>query len=379
MPYLYLDHAAATPLDPEVFDAMVPVLKEQYYNPSALYLPARDVANQLGLARQRTAAVLGVKPSEIIFTAGGTEANNLAIRGIMDAYSGKNCIISAIEHDSVKAPAALYDAKLCGVDDSGCISLSSLEQLIDDDTVLVSIMYVNNEIGTIQPLREVAELLNKVRKSRTQRGIKLPLYFHTDACQAGNYLSLNAHQLGVDMATVNGSKLYGPKQSGCLYVAAGVKLCPLVYGGGQESGLRSGTENVASVVGFSHALKKAQAMRTKETKRMADLQKAIVHELPLQIPGAQVNGSIKRRIPNNLNIVLPGVDNERLIMELDVRGIACAAGSACSASKEEPSATLQAIGLAEADIRSSIRISMGRGTSRADIERLIAELRSLTV
>ena len=241
---IYLDYAAATPLDPRVLRAMQPYFGKEFYNPSATYLVARSVRQALEKARAQIAVRLGVRPAEVIFTAGATEANNLAIQGLMKSYPDGEVLVSAIEHESVLAPAKLFKSKLMPVDKRGIVDLEKLEAMVNDQTVLVSVGLVNNEIGTIQPLGEISQILNKLSKSRQTRGVKNPLYLHTDAAQAGNWLDLHVSRLGVDLLSLNGGKLYGPKQSGVLYVRAGVKLEPLVLGGGQEFGLRSGTENV---------------------------------------------------------------------------------------------------------------------------------------
>jgi cysteine desulfurase len=233
-------------------------------------------------------------------------------------------------------------------------------------------MYANNEVGTIEPLREVAELVAQKRAERRKDG--LPLYLHTDACQAPNYLDLHVARLGVDLMTINGGKIYGPKQSGALFVGAHVELKPQILGGGQERNLRSGTENVAQAVGLATALDIAQAMRHDEAKRLQELQKYFFAELEKAVPTAVVNGSRKKRLPNNLHITIPSVDNERLLMQLDEAGILAAAGSACSASDEEPSHVLRAMGISDADAQSSLRAAMGRGTSRADLDAFLAAL-----
>lgn len=377
MAALYLDHAAATPLAPEVLEAMQPYLQEQFYNPSATYLAAQQTHKALDTARAQVAHWLGARPSEIIFTAGGTEANNLAIHGVMRQYPNANVVVSAIEHEAVLLPAHRYDCHEAGVTPDGMVSLEALRQQIDEQTVLISVMYANNEIGTIQPLRQIAELINQVRRQRQAAGNDLPLYFHTDACQASNYLDLHAARLGVDMLTLNGGKMYGPKQSGALYLKGGVQLTPLIDGGGQERGLRSGTENVANAIGLATALDRVQKMRHDEVKRLRDLQGKFVKQLAELIPTATINGSLKQRLPNNVHITIPGYDNERLLIQLDGAGIMAAAGSACSASNEEPSHVLRALGLSDADAQASLRFTLGQSTQAADIKRVVTTLASL--
>ncbi|HLB66027.1 MAG TPA: cysteine desulfurase family protein [Candidatus Saccharimonadales bacterium] len=371
---VYLDYAAATPLDPKVLMAMKPYFTEEFYNPSAIYLSAKKVKKDIEQARAGVAKILGTRPAEVIFTAGGTEANNLAIKGVMKQFPGANVVVSAIEHESVLAPAEQFDVRLAPVDKQGIIDLSGLEKLIDDKTALVSVIYANNEIGTIQPLRRISQLLGQLR---TKRKGNLPLYFHTDAAQAGNYLDLHANRLGVDMMTLNGGKIYGPKQSGALYIKTGTKVKPQVLGGGQERGMRSGTENVAGIVGFAKALELTQKNRSTEVIQLEKLQKLFIELLRKNIPNVEINGSLEYRLANNIHITIPGQDNERLIMALDEAGILCAAGSACSASDEEPSHVLKTIGLTDEQAQSSLRFSMGKDSTETDIKQTVKTLAGL--
>jgi cysteine desulfurase len=369
----YFDYAAATPMDERVLQAMQPFFSERFYNPSATYGPGRAAAEDLQQARGRVAHWLGARPSEVVFTAGGTEANNLAIHGIMQRYVA-NIVVSAIEHDAVLHPADRYDVRQAAVTPQGFVDPASLRAAIDDNTVLVSIMYANNEIGTIQPIREIAAIIADIRQARRQSGNTMPLYLHTDACQASNYLDLHVARLGVDLMTLNGGKMYGPKQSGVLYVKAGVVIEPMVQGGGQENGLRSGTENLAACVGLAEALDIAQSMRHDETYRMQQLQQYFVGQLQKRLPQATVNGSLKKRLPNNVHLTLAGQDNERLLLQLETRGILAAAGSACSASNDEPSHVLRAVGLSDSEAQASLRFSMGRQTSSKAVDRAIDAL-----
>ena len=375
--FVYLDYAAATPLDKTVKAAMEPYWSDNFFNPSATYLPARDVKNSLDTARRDVAECLGARSSEIIFTAGGTEANNIAIRGVMGAWPDGQIVVSAIEHESVLLPAEAYRAKIAPVDNQGRLQPDELLKLVDDNTVLVSVMYANNEVGTVQPIREIARQLTEIKNDRRRREIKLPLYLHTDAAQAGNYLDLHVARLGVDMMTLNGGKLYGPKQSGVLFVDSAVVLQPITSGGGQERGLRSGTENVAACIGFAAALRAAVKARDSEVRRLQSLQQYFLAELAVKLPQVQVNGSVKKRLPNNVHITIPGTDNERVLLQLEAAGILAAAGSACSASNDEPSHVLRAMGLTETEARSSLRFSMGRQTSRKDVETTVRVLTQL--
>lgn len=374
---IYFDYAAATPLDDRVLAAMQPYFADDFYNPSALYTAARKTRKALEAARARVASVLGARPSEIVFTAGGTESDNLAIHGLMRRFSTANIVTSFIEHDAVLVPASQYDHRLAPVTPDGLVDMGALEAVIDDNTVLVSVMYANNEIGTIQPIAKIARLLQKIRDDRRLKGMTLPLFLHTDACQAGAYLDLHVSRLGVDLLTINGGKMYGPKQSGVLYVRGGIELAPLVMGGGQERGLRSGTENLAACVGLATALELAQSQRHDESQRLRGLQKQFLDELSDKLPQAIVRGSRKQRLPNNVHFTLPGTDNERLLVQLDEAGILAAAGSACSASSETPSHVLRALGLADDEARASLRFSMGRGTTSEQVITVVDTLARL--
>jgi cysteine desulfurase len=374
MDSIYLDYAAATPMDPAVLAAMQPYFSERFYNPSATYLAANGVHRDLEAARARVAHWLGARPAEIVFTAGGTEANNLAIRGVLAAFPDGNIVTSAIEHESVLAAAHAYTCKEAPVTADGVVDIPKLTSLIDDNTVLVSIMYANNEVGTLQPISQIAHELDAIRAARRAAGNKRPLYFHTDAAQAAAYLDLHTARLGVDMMTINAGKIYGPKQVGALFIASHVQLKPQVLGGGQERGIRSGTENVAGAIGLAAALDLVQGRRHEEVDRLQGLQKVFMGELTANIPATVINGGY-RRLPNNVHITIPGADNERLIFQLDEAGILCAAGSACSADHGEPSHVLRAMGLSDADARASLRFTMGRHTTDAQVRTVVQKLK----
>jgi len=371
---IYLDHAAATPLDADVFAAMSPYFGTQFYNPSALYWPARQVAKDVQAARQSLAQVLGCRPTELIFTAGGTESDNLAVHGTMAQYADAHMVTSAIEHDAVLHPAQRYNVTIIAPKPDGIIDAHAMTQAITDKTVLVSLQLANNELGTVQPVRELSRLVQDIRRERRAAGNRRPLYVHTDACQAGNYLDLHVDRLGIDLMTINGGKVYGPKQSGALYIKAGTTIEAMIDGGGQERGLRSGTENVPAIIGLAAAFQKVQSDRTAETKRLSDLRKRFIAGLP---GGSVVNGSLKRRLPNNVHITFPGIDNERLLVQLDEAGVLAAAGSACSASNDEPSHVLKAIGLTDVEARSSLRFTMGRSTTADQIDYVLNTLKKL--
>lgn len=363
---VYLDHASATPLDETVLQSMMPYFTDNFYNPAAVYLPARQAKADLTEAKKQIASHLGVTYSELIITSGGTEANNLAISGVMDKYPGKKILVSAIEHESVINPANKYDAEYLNVDKFGLVKTSELEN-IENDVVMVSVMLANNEVGAVQPLAKIAKKLQQIRHERRKGKIDLPLYFHTDACQAPLYLDINAHRLGVDLMTLNGGKIYGPKQTGVLFVSKNCQLKPQILGGGQQRGLRSGSESVAHVVGFAKSLDLAGKNRSLETARMIELQSYFIKGLKQIDKNILINGPIKHRLPANIHATFPNCDNERLLYQLEDVGIMASAGSACSASSQEPSHVLKAMAVADKDIHGSVRFSMGRQTKRSDI------------
>jgi cysteine desulfurase len=368
---IYLDYASATPVDERVKLAMLPFYSETFFNASAIYGGGLSAKDALNSSRQAIAQGIGARPAEIVFTSGGSESNNLAIQGVMSNFKNANLLISKIEHDSIIEPAKNYQSKLVKVNSKGLIDLKDLEQKINQHTVLVSIQLANNEIGTIQPFKQIAELIVKVRKDRQKSGNSLPIYLHSDACQAVNYLDINSSRLGVDLLSINGGKIYGPKGSGALFVRAGTSIKPIIYGGGQEFGLRSGTENIAGIVGLAKAFDIAQNTRAEESKRLTQLSQHFHKSIFKYFPITSLNGPIKNRLPNNINLTFKGIDNERLIMRLDMMGVYCSAGSACSASSGVPSHVLRAIGLSDELARSSVRFSFGRQTTEEHIDKAI--------
>lgn len=376
---IYLDYAAATPVDLLVIKAMQPYLSEKFYNPSALYLSAKSIKQDISKSRSAVAKIFGSKPCEIIYTAGGTEANNLAIHGIMDQFLGCNMLISPIEHESVIEPTKQHKYNFINVNPNGIIDINDLKKKIKHNTVLISVMYANNEIGTVQPVKEIARVVAQVRAERIKSSNMLPLYLHTDGAQATNYLDMHVSKLGVDLMSINGGKIYGPKQTGLLFVKSGVQLKAQVFGGGQESGLRSGTENVAGIIGLSKAIELAAERKSSEIKRLKKLQQSFISQLEAVSLAVKINGSIKNRLPNNVHVTIPGIDNERVVMELDERGIMCATGSACNASNDEPSHVLKAIGLTDDDAHSSLRFTFGIQTTQNDINTTVLALKDICV
>lgn len=371
---VYLDHAATTPLDPEVFAAMEPFLKEQFGNPSSSYSLGRTARRVVDDAREMIAGVLGCSPQEIVFTAGGTESVNLAIQGVVRHAGAGHVVSSAIEHAAVldtleglqkEMPQQLTSTLLQPTAD-GKITVEALAQALSSlPTTLVSLMLANNEIGSVSPVAEFVSA-TKERDPKT--------LFYTDACQATGYLDLNVQKLGVDLMSINASKIYGPKGVGALYVKRGVQLRPLTYGGGQERGLRPGTENVAGIVGFATAVERAAAKRIAESARQTLLRDTLRDGILASIPHTTLNGAPDNRLPNNVNILFAGIEGEALLFSLDDAGIAASMGSACAAGSLEPSHVLMAMGFSKQDARKSIRFSLGQHTTQDDIDYVLKTL-----
>ena len=366
---IYLDYAAATPVDEHVLEAMLPYFSQRFANPSASYAPARQARADVEDARTRIAHLMGAKPANIVFTAGATEANNLALAAVApDAH----VIASAIEHESVRACVAARKAgTLVPVSAEGFVSAEALAQAIRPDTELVSIAYANGEIGTIQPLRELAQIFADERARRLAAGEGRPIYLHTDASQAATLKTLNVSSLGADLITVSAAKMYGPKQVGLLWARSGIELHPLVCGGGQEAGLRSGTENVPGIIGFARAFEIARELRESESKRLRDMRNWLQKQLTSTFEDVVVTGPVRdaQRLDNLLHVSFPGVLARRLVILLDQQGVYVGTGSACAASKMTVSPTLEAIGVASDVAEGSLRITLGRETTREQVER----------
>ncbi|MEX0934173.1 MAG: cysteine desulfurase family protein [Candidatus Saccharimonadales bacterium] len=378
---IYLDYAAATPTNKAVIKAIKPYLSNKFYNPSSLYTASRDIARELDECRTKVASLIGAKPTEIYFTAGATESINLAIAGVLRAHPDSKIVVSAIEHTSVLASAEGFAGQdnviKTRVNSDGRIDISALTKSITDDVGLVSIAYVNGEIGTIQPIKQLVEVIDNIKKERQQRGVDKPLYLHSDCSQAPEYLDIHVNRLGVDMMSLNGAKIYGLKQSGILYAHRNVVLEPLIYGGGQEGGLRGGSESMVAAVGFKKSLEITIDNYKQESKRLKVLQQQLIKGLK-EIDGQVIiNGSLKHRIPANINVSFAGVNGETLVHHLDAVGICVATGSACVSGNGKPSHVLEAIGLDEQLISGSLRISMGRNTKPKDVSTLTKTLQTL--
>ncbi len=361
---IYLDHAAATPLDDKVLAAMQPYFSDHFYNPSAPYAPALEVRRDYEAAKQTIAHAIGATGEEVVMTAGATESINLAFH----SFDG-HLIVPAIEHHSVLAAAQQRDHSIVPVDERGFVSPDMIKALIRPDTVLVSVALANNELGTIQPLRDIASVIKAEREKRLAHNDHTPIYLHSDASQGVGQLDVNVARLGVDLLTVNAAKIYGPKQVGLLWAARSVTLQPSIVGGGQERNLRSGTENVAGVVGFAKAMELATAHRAFESKRLAGLRDGLQKKLSDAFPAAVISGHQKHRLAGHLHISFPHLDAERVVFALESRGVLVATGSACAANKGTRSHVLTAIGLAPDIADGSLRLTLGHLSNNDTIER----------
>jgi cysteine desulfurase len=375
--HIYLDTAASTPVADEVIAEMLPYLKERYGNPSSMHKFGRETTRAIHLARKRVAEMIAASsPREIIFTSGGTEANNLALKGtaihVKSKMPKKNRIItSSIEHDAVLEPCKdLEDRGFVTmhlpVTGEGLIRPSELKNMISDNVALVSIMYANNEVGTIQPIKELVEITH-------QAGV----VFHTDAVQAAGKLPLNVKSLGVDMMSLSSHKINGPKGVGALYISSNLKILPIIHGGGQEWYLRSGTENVPGIVGFGKACELANERMMHYQEHVAGLRNYVVERILKEIPRSRLNGLRTERIANNAHFTFFGVNGEDLIIKLDENGIAASTGSACSVRKQKPSHVLRAMGFSYEEITGSLRLSFGMHNTKDEVDRAINVLSSV--
>lgn len=361
---IYLDYAAATPLEPKVLLAMEPYFSDKFFNPSSPYSPAIDVRHDYEDAKKSLGRSIGATGEEIIITAGATESINLALKGI-----GGHIVTVATEHPAVLETAKQFDHTIVGVDASGTVLLDELKSAIRQDTRLVSVSLANNELGTIQPLRAVSEIVKNEAMSRREKGDFTPIYLHSDASQGLGQVDVHVARLGVDLLTLNAAKIYGPKQVGLLWAGSQVKLSPLVYGGGQERSLRSGTENVAGAIGFAKALELATEHRNYEAKRLQSLRDNMQNAVLEAFPEAVVSGHKKNRLASYLHLSFPGLDAERVLFMLEAKGIYVATGSACAANKGSRSHVLEAIGLAPEVADGSLRITLGKFSNEENCAR----------
>lgn len=384
MKQVYLDHASATPIDQSVLEKMYEYDRNHFANPSSLYSSGDKARKILESERARLAKAMQAKPSEIYFTSGGTESDVLALKGVVNRYKKENpkktphIIVSSIEHAAVLDTARALELE--GVEvtyispkKSGIVRALDIIEAITPETVLISLMYINNEIGTVQPVSAVGKL---VRVYREKNNSIYPL-LHTDACQAVNYELVTAPRLGADLVTFNASKIYGPKAVGVLYVAKGVNIEPLITGGGQERGLRSGTESVSLVVGLVESFITAQEKRVEETDRLRQIQEFFFQEVEKKFPEVIIQGDQTHRAPNNVSITIPRISAEELVIRLAAKGIEVSSKSACSASKSDGSYVILSLGGTEEQARQTLRITTGRTTTTEDIEYFLKTLEQL--
>lgn len=362
---VYLDYAAATPVDSEVTAVMLPYLTERFWNPSAPYARAREVRDDVERARGTLARLIGARPDNLVFTAGATEANNLAFAAV-DGH----VVVDAIEHESVLACAGMHARRTVRVGADGLVDPAAVARAIRPDTELVSVELANGEVGCVQPVRDISRVVAAERARRLEAGEKTPIYLHSDASQAAGALSVNVGSLGVDMLTLSAAKVYGPKQVGVLWASDDVRLRPLVYGGGQEGGVRSGTENVAGVVGFARALELASERRAEESRRLAGLRERLRSALASELPWVVVSGpsNPKRRLPGLLHVSFAGIEARRLVIALEREGVSVGTGSACAASRMRVSHVLDAIGMPRPLAEGSLRLTLGRPTTEGDVD-----------
>jgi cysteine desulfurase len=361
--FFYLDHAAATPLDRRVLEAMQPYFFDLFYNPSSPYSPAINVRRDYENAKHTLAKSIGAKPDELIMTAGATESINLAF-GSVEGH----IVVPVIEHHAVLAAAKKHDHTVTTVDERGFVTVESIRQAITPTTQLVSVAIANNELGTIQPLRDIAQCIKLERNARLARGDTTPIYLHTDASQGVGQVDINVARLGIDLLTLNAGKIYGPKQVGLLWAASHVHLTAQIVGGGQERGLRSGTENVAGVIGFAKALSLATEHRKFESDRLSVLRDDLQAKLTAIFSDAIISGHPKHRLSGHVHISFPNLDAERMVFALENRQVLVATGSACAANKGTRSHVLTAIGLAPNVADGSLRLTLGHLSTTENIK-----------
>ena len=378
MKEIYLDYAATTPLDPDVKEAMAPYWDKEFGNPSSLHPLGVRAKEAIERSRKSVASILNARPEEIIFTGSGTEAANLAIFGVLRPAKTGHIVLTPIEHHAVLEPLGAlgeqgYAVTFVSVDEYGRVDPDDVFRALRKDTLLVAVMYANNEIGTIEPIADIGKRIKRFKK---ENGIQPndPPYFFTDACQAAGYLSLDVEKLGVDMLALNASKIYGPKGVGALWARKGISLTPLLYGGGQEHGLRSGTENVPGIVGLARAPEIADSEREKESARVSALRDYFFGELKKNFPESRINGHLTERLANNVNVSFQDIEGDAFVVYLGEKGVFASTGSACSSVSLEPSHVLEAIKCPSEFLQGSVRFTLGRATEKKDIDRAIAAL-----
>jgi len=364
--FIYLDHAAATPLDPKVFKVMQPYFSDNFFNPSSPYAPSVKVKRDYEAAKHSIAQTIGTKPDELVMTAGATESINLSF----SASKGGHVVTTQIEHQAVLAAASqCASVTTVAVDSSGIVTAKAVADAITPETTFISVGLANSELGTLQPLYEIARSIADERQRRQENNETTPLYFHSDASQGAGQTDIHPARLGLDMMTLNAGKMYGPKQVGLLWASNRVMLTPQIYGGGQERGLRSGTENVAGIIGFAKALELSEKQRKSESDRLKKIRDMLQRQLTDKFPSSVISGNQKHRLSGHLHISFPGLDAERLLFALESFGVLVATGSACAANKGTRSHVLTAIGMSDEIADGSLRISLGKLSTVENISR----------
>ena len=366
---IYLDNAASTKIHDDVLESMLPYLKEQFGNPSSIHRYGRLAHKAIEKARKQIASLINADPSEILITSGGTESNNTALNGVVIKKPSSQIITSQIEHDAILEPCKKlsqngFDVHYVSVDKFGLIDISDLKNHLSENTSIVSIMFGNNEVGTIQPISEIVKLCHDNNT-----------IFHTDAIQAVGKIPIDVKELGVDLLSISSHKLYGPKGIGALYIKNGIGIDPLILGGGQESGLRSGTENVANIVGFGKSCEIAKNNLSENLVHMEKLQNSLIEKIYYTIPKVTLNGHPQLRLPNNVHFTFLGVNGEDLIIKLDEYGIAASTGSACSVNTQKASHVLQSMGFSLEQITGSLRLTLGIFNDEKEIEQTVQILK----
>ena len=367
---VYFDHAATTPTNPKVLSEMLPYFTGNFGNPSSVYEIARSNKKDIEMAREKVSKVIGAQVNEIYFTAGGTESDNWAIKGIAEAYKnkGNHIITSAIEHHAILHTCEYLEKNGCEVtylpvDEDGKVSVKDLKEAIRSSTILISIMFANNEVGTIQPIKEIG----KIAKENN-------IIFHTDAVQAVGHVSINVEEMNIDMLSLSGHKIYGPKGIGALYIRKGVKIRSYIHGGAQERKRRGGTENVPGIIGLSEAIERIDANMEVEGKKLINLREKLIEGVFEKIPYVKINGHREERLPGNINFSFSFIEGESLLISLDMYGIAASSGSACTSGSLDPSHVLLAIGLPHEIAHGSLRISLGESNTEEDVDYLLEVL-----
>ena len=373
---VYLDNSATTAVAPEVIEAMLPFLADDFGNAQSVHSFGQSAKAAVEKARRQVAALLNAAPAEIVFVSGGTEADNLALRGICYAHMkhGRHIITTSIEHPAVLATCEELErggfrVTYLPVSSSGLVNVDELHAAIGEDTILISVMHANNETGTVQPIEEIARVVASARTQRSRH-----LYLHTDAVQSAGKISIDVKRLGVDLLSLSGHKIHAPKGIGALFVRKGVRAAKILFGGHQERGRRPGTENVPGIVALGRAAELASANVDRGAARMRELRDYLEQQVIARCDGVRVNGDLERRVPNISNLSFRGVDGESLLIALDLKGIAVSTGSACASGSLEPSHVLTALRLSREEVRGSLRFSLSIYTTREEIDSAVSAL-----